>query len=72
MSPASRVVVRPARTADVRAIRSLVDTMVIAHASTTDTVQESIGFCQWEDVRRTRKAQQFLDDWQALKTKRRA
>ena len=38
-------------------IRGLVDTMVIAHASTTDTVQESIGFCQWEDVRRTRKAQ---------------
>lgn len=34
----------------------LVDTMVIAHASTTDTVQEQIGLCQWDDVRRTRKA----------------
>jgi hypothetical protein len=29
--------------------------MVIAHASTTDTVQEQIGLCQWADVRRTRK-----------------
>ncbi|MEQ1566024.1 MAG: hypothetical protein ABMA64_10335, partial [Myxococcota bacterium] len=37
-------------------IRSLVDTMVIAHASTTDTVQEQFGMCQWADVRRTPKA----------------
>lgn len=37
-------------------VRRLVDTMVIAHASTTDTVQEQIGLCQWDDVRRTRKA----------------
>lgn len=33
----------------------LVDTMVIAHASTTDTVQEQIGLCQWGDVRKTPK-----------------
>lgn len=38
-------------------VRRIVDTLVIAHASTTDTVQEQIGLCQFRDVRRTRKAQ---------------
>lgn len=33
----------------------LVDTMVIAHATSADTVQEHIGLCQWGDVRKTRK-----------------
>lgn len=40
-----------------RLIAEIVDTMVIAHASTTDTVQEQIGLCQWADVRKTAKAQ---------------
>ncbi len=34
----------------------IVASMVIAHASTTDTVQEHIGLCQWADVRRTPKS----------------
>jgi hypothetical protein len=38
-------------------LTELVDTMVIAHASTTDTVQESMGVCQYHDVRRTPKAE---------------
>lgn len=38
-----------------RLIRSVVDRMVIAHASTADTVQEAAGVCQYEDVRRTPK-----------------
>lgn len=37
-------------------VEELVQTMVIAHASTTDTVQEHIGLCQWSDVRRTPKS----------------
>lgn len=37
-------------------VEGLVRTMVIAHASTTDTVQEQIGLCQWADVRRTPKS----------------
>lgn len=37
-------------------VDEIVSTMVIAHASTTDTVQEHIGLCQWEDVRRTAKS----------------
>jgi hypothetical protein len=36
-------------------VEKLVDTMVIAHASTTDTVQEQFGLCQWADVRKTAK-----------------
>ncbi len=40
-----------------RVVDALVSTMVIAHASTTDTVQEHIGLCQWADVRRTPKSQ---------------
>ncbi|MEQ1503938.1 MAG: hypothetical protein ABMB14_16975 [Myxococcota bacterium] len=36
-------------------LRKVVDTMVIAHASSTDTVQEQFGLCQWNDVRHTRK-----------------
>ncbi len=36
-------------------IRTVVDRMVIAHASTADTVQEAAGVCQYEDVRRTPK-----------------
>jgi hypothetical protein len=35
---------------------SLVDTMVIAHASTLDLAQEALGFDQYADVRRTSKA----------------
>lgn len=42
----------PAREALVDRI---VDRMVIAHASTADTVQESVGVCQYPDVRRTPK-----------------
>lgn len=38
-------------------LEALVSTMVIAHASTTDTVQEQLGLCQWVDVRRTPKSQ---------------
>ncbi|MFT4975184.1 MAG: hypothetical protein ACI8S6_001071 [Myxococcota bacterium] len=37
-------------------IEKLLRSAVIAHASTTDTVQEALGFCQYADVRRTRKA----------------
>ncbi len=36
-------------------IAKIVDSMLIAHASTTDTVQEAIGICQYEDVRKTPK-----------------
>jgi hypothetical protein len=36
-------------------LKRLVDTMLIAHASSTDTVQEAIGLCQYKDVRKTRK-----------------
>jgi hypothetical protein len=36
--------------------KRLVDTMVIAHASTLDLAQEALGFDQYADVRRTRKA----------------
>lgn len=42
----------PARESVVEAI---IDRMVIAHASTADTVQESVGVCQYPDVRRTLK-----------------
>jgi hypothetical protein len=38
-------------------LASLVDSMVIAHASTTDTLQEQMGLCQWGDVRKTRKTE---------------
>jgi hypothetical protein len=34
----------------------LVDTMVIAHANATDTLQEALGICQYRDVRKTDKA----------------
>ncbi len=37
-------------------VARIVDSLVIAHASTTDTVQEQIGLCQFRDVRKTRKA----------------
>lgn len=33
----------------------MVDTMLVAHATTSDTVQEAFGLCQYEDVRRTAK-----------------
>lgn len=36
-------------------VNRLVSSMVIAHASTTDTVQEAIGVCQYRDVRKTPK-----------------
>lgn len=36
-------------------IDKILRTAVIAHASTTDTLQEALGFCQYADVRRTRK-----------------
>jgi hypothetical protein len=36
-------------------IARIVDTMVIAHASSADTVQEHIGLDQWKDVRKTPK-----------------
>jgi len=36
-------------------VDAIVDRMVIAHASTADTVQESVGVCQYPDVRRTVK-----------------
>lgn len=36
-------------------VARIVETMVIAHASTTDTVQEAIGICQYADVRKTPK-----------------
>ena len=36
-------------------VARMADTMVIAHASTADTVQEAAGVCQYEDVRRTSK-----------------
>ncbi len=36
-------------------VAQMADTMVIAHASTADTVQEAAGVCQYEDVRRTSK-----------------
>ncbi len=34
----------------------IAQTMLVAHASTTDTLQEQIGLCQWADVRRTPKS----------------
>lgn len=37
-------------------LRVIVDTMVVAHASTTDTLQEQMGLCQWADVRKTAKS----------------
>lgn len=37
-------------------IEKLVDTMVIAHANTRDTVQEQLGFDQYQDVRQTSKS----------------
>ncbi len=37
------------------AVRRLVDTMLVAHASTTDTVQEALGVDQYADVRTTPK-----------------
>lgn len=36
-------------------LERLVDSMVIAHASATDTLQESLGICQYQDVRKTDK-----------------
>jgi hypothetical protein len=33
----------------------IVDTSLIAHASSADTVQEAMGLCQYRDVRKTRK-----------------
>lgn len=36
-------------------VEQLLSTAIIAHASTADTVQEALGFCQYADVRRTRK-----------------
>jgi hypothetical protein len=33
----------------------IVDTMLVAHATSTDTLQEQVGLCQYVDVRRTRK-----------------
>ena len=38
-----------------RKVDEIVDRMVIAHASTGDTVQESVGVCQYPDVRATLK-----------------
>ena len=34
----------------------IVDSMLIAHATSTDTAQEHLGICQYADVRRTRKS----------------
>ena len=39
------------------AIEKIVDTMIIGHASITDTVQQRLGLCQWADVRKTPKTQ---------------
>jgi hypothetical protein len=38
-------------------VGKLVDTMLVAHATTTDTVQEQLGLCQYGDVRKTRKTE---------------
>jgi len=38
-----------------RMLADVVDTMVIAHASTTDTLQEALGMDQYLDVRKTEK-----------------
>ena len=42
--------------ARLRCMGVAVDTALIAHARSTDTVQESIGICQYRDVRRTPKS----------------
>jgi hypothetical protein len=39
------------------AIRKMVDSMIIGHASVTDTVQQQLGVCQWADVRKTPKTE---------------
>jgi hypothetical protein len=53
----ARVRAWAAAVGDARAglIAEIADTMVIAHASTTDTVQEQLGLDQWRDVRKTAK-----------------
>lgn len=55
---------------DERARRAVMervlDTTVIAHASSTDTVQEAMGLCQYKDVRKTAKTDLGgveLDSW---------
>ncbi len=56
----SERVARWAATADAterqRLQEDFVDTLVIAHATATDTMQEQIGICQWSDVRATPKS----------------
>jgi len=42
--------------ARLRCMVVAVDTALIAHARSTDTVQESMGICQYRDVRRTPKS----------------
>ena len=42
--------------ARLRCMVVAVDTSLIAHARSTDTVQESMGICQYRDVRRTPKS----------------
>ncbi len=42
--------------ARVRCMEMAADTALIAHARSTDTVQESMGICQYRDVRRTPKS----------------
>lgn len=53
-------VARWAATADAEERQRLqvdiVDTLVVAHATATDTMQEQIGICQWADVRATPKS----------------
>ena len=44
---------RPAERA--RVMERIVDTSLIAHASSADTVQEALGLCQYRDVRKTKK-----------------
>lgn len=38
-----------------RIMEEAIDTCLIAHANPTDTVQEALGFSQYDDVRRTKK-----------------
>lgn len=56
----SERVTRWAATADAdekqRLQADILDSLVVAHASATDSMQEQIGICQWSDVRATPKS----------------
>lgn len=52
--------------ARARVMERIIDTTVIAHASSADTVQEAMGLCQYRDVRKTPKTELGgveMDSW---------